>query len=55
MDEDLVITEEQKLEFYNVIDYNADKEAIASSIDLPKDVSQCNRLYKYNDINKVNM
>ncbi|KAI9273340.1 hypothetical protein EDC94DRAFT_192131 [Helicostylum pulchrum] len=35
-EEDLVITEEQKLEFYNVIDYNADKAAIAAAIDLPK-------------------
>ncbi|KAI8968414.1 hypothetical protein BDF20DRAFT_896210, partial [Mycotypha africana] len=36
-DEDLVITEEQKLEFYDVIDYDADKAVIAASIDLPKD------------------
>jgi vacuolar protein sorting-associated protein 13A/C len=40
VEEDLVITEEQKQEFYNVIDYNADKAAIAASIDLPKDVSR---------------
>jgi len=39
LNEDLVITEEQKLEFYDVIDYDADKAAIAASIDLPKDVS----------------
>ncbi|KAL9537779.1 hypothetical protein MBANPS3_011470 [Mucor bainieri] len=37
LNEDLVITEEQKLEFYDVIDYDADKAAIAASIDLPKD------------------
>jgi vacuolar protein sorting-associated protein 13A/C len=35
----LVITEEQKQEFYDVIDYDADKAAIAASVDLPKDVS----------------
>lgn len=38
-EDELVITEEQKQEFYNVIDYNADKAAIAASVDLPKDVS----------------
>ncbi|CAO3674063.1 hypothetical protein G6F70_001780 [Rhizopus microsporus] len=36
-DDDLVITEEQKQEFYDVIDYDADKAAIAASVDLPKD------------------
>lgn len=34
-----MITEEQKQEFYNVIDYNADKAAIAAAVDLAKDVS----------------
>jgi vacuolar protein sorting-associated protein 13A/C len=38
-DDDLVITEEQKQEFYQVIDYNEDRAAIAASVDLPKDVS----------------
>ncbi|KAI9480349.1 MAG: hypothetical protein EXX96DRAFT_521344 [Benjaminiella poitrasii] len=36
-EDELVITEEQKREFYDVIDYNADKAAIAASVDLPKD------------------
>ncbi|CEG72298.1 hypothetical protein RMATCC62417_07879 [Rhizopus microsporus] len=38
-DDDLVITEEQKQEFYDVIDYDADKAAIAASVDLPKDTT----------------
>ncbi|EIE88932.1 hypothetical protein RO3G_13643 [Rhizopus delemar RA 99-880] len=37
--EEIVITEEQKQEFYDVIDYDADKAAIAASIDLPKDTT----------------
>ncbi|PHZ07593.1 uncharacterized protein RHIMIDRAFT_295852 [Rhizopus microsporus ATCC 52813] len=37
-DDDLVITEEQKQKFYDVIDYDADKATIAASVDLPKGV-----------------
>lgn len=33
----LVITEEQKQEFYDAIEYNEDKAAIAESIEIPKD------------------
>ncbi|KAI7902142.1 uncharacterized protein BX663DRAFT_436105 [Cokeromyces recurvatus] len=36
-DDELIFTEEQKREFYDVIDYDADKAAIAASVDLPKD------------------
>ncbi|KAI8990033.1 hypothetical protein BDB01DRAFT_718047 [Pilobolus umbonatus] len=35
--DDIVITDEQMKEFYDVIDYNDDKAAIAASVDLPKD------------------
>ncbi|KAI8093752.1 uncharacterized protein BX664DRAFT_113663 [Halteromyces radiatus] len=38
-DGDLMITEEQKQEFYDAIEYDEDKAAIAESIEIPKDVS----------------
>jgi vacuolar protein sorting-associated protein 13A/C len=34
-----VITDEQRQEFYDAIEYDEDKAAIAESIEIPKDVS----------------
>lgn len=39
-DPELVITEEQKQEFYDAIEYDEDKAAVSTAIDFPKDVSQ---------------
>ncbi|KAF7732148.1 hypothetical protein EC973_006403 [Apophysomyces ossiformis] len=36
-DQELVITEEQKQEFYDAIEYDEDKAAVAESIEFPKD------------------
>lgn len=42
-DNNLVITEEQKQEFYDAIEYDEDKAAAAAAIDFPKNVckGQC--------------
>lgn len=37
-DNNLVITEEQKQEFYDAIEYDEDKAAAAAAIDFPKNV-----------------
>ena len=42
-DNNLVITEEQKQEFYDAIEYDEDKAAAAAAIDFPKNV--CTRQY----------
>lgn len=41
------MTEEQKNELYNAIEFDEDKMNIASSIDIPKDVSSKNRVTSF--------
>jgi vacuolar protein sorting-associated protein 13A/C len=35
----MVLTEQQKKELYDAIDYDEDKAAIETAVDMPKDVS----------------
>ena len=37
--EPIVITDEQKKELYEAIDYDEEKATIAAAVDMPKDVS----------------
>lgn len=35
----MVLTEQQKKELYDAIDYDEDKDSIENAVDMPKDVS----------------